>query len=124
AAKLITPYTFNEVGRQVFASDHFHERQPGINTRRNDVCANLVSVLKGDASGLSVFNNDFGNWAFRSDLGSGFASGIRNSIRNGACSAAHKAPRAKGAVDLAHVMVQQNVRSSGRTHAKKRADNS
>jgi hypothetical protein len=108
----------------VFAADHFHKRQPGINTGRDDVCANFVSVFQGDASGLSVFNNDFGNGDFRSDLGSGFARGVRNCIRDGACSAAHEAPRAKGAVDLAHVMVQQNVRSSRRTHAKKRADNS
>src|SRR5436190_12593558 len=124
AAKLVTLNVCDEILRQVFGANHLDKGQPRIDTRRNDVCVNLVSVRERDAFSLAVLQNNPGYWRFRANLGAGFASGVRDCIRNRAGAATRNSPRAKRAVNLAHIMMQQNVSRTRRAHAEKGPDDS
>src|SRR5262245_64540931 len=107
-AELISVDLFGKFRRQMFAADHFHEREPWVDTGRNDTRANFVSVLQHDAFRPSVFNNDPRDRNLRADLSAGFAGRTRNRIGDSARAAAHESPGTERAVDFAHVVMQQN----------------
>ena len=56
------------------------------------------------------------------DLDAGLARRVGDRVGDRARAAAREAPRAEGAVDLAHVVVQQHVGRARRAHAEERAD--
>jgi hypothetical protein len=79
--------------------------------------------VKHHAGGASVLDDDFRNRSFGADFDSGLASGVGNRIRNCAGAATRKSPGTEGAVNLSHVVMQQNVSGAGRAHAEKSSDN-
>ena len=84
----------------------------------------FVAGGRGHADGLAVLDQDLRDRHLGPDFHAGFASSVGDGIRNRASTAAGESPGAKRAVDLAHVVVQQNVGGSGRAHAEKGADDS
>src|SRR5258707_6032207 len=95
-----------------------------IDAGRNQVGVDLVTVLENHTLRAIVLDDDPRNRRFGANFGTKFAGGVGNGVGDGAGPTASKAPRAERAVNLAHVVVEQNVSRSRRTHAEKRADNS
>ena len=103
--------------------DHLGKREPRIDAGRNNVGVNFVAVREHNAGGASVLDDDFGNRSFGANFNSGLASGVGNRVRDGAGAAARESPGTERAVNLAHVVMQQNVGGAGRAHAEKSSDN-
>src|SRR5206468_4891408 len=59
---------------------------------------------------------------FGADFDASFARGIGDGIRNGACAAAAETPGTERAVDFAHVVMEEDIRGSGRANTKERPD--
>ncbi len=124
AAEFVALHFLAEIVGQMLGVDHLQEREVGIDARRDDGRVVLVAGGGGDADRLAVFNQDLRDRNLRLDFHTGFASGVGNGVGDGAGSSAGETPGAKCAVDLAHVVVQQDVGGAGRAHAEKRADDS
>ena len=108
----------------MFFANHFHKRQTRIDAGRNYVGVDLISASEHDAFRLPVLQNYLRDGSFRANLCAGFAGRVSNRIRDRAGSSARQPPGSERAVDLAHVVVQQNVSRAGAAHAQKGADDS
>ena len=108
----------------MFWFDHLQEGEIRIDAGGNYGRKVFVAGCGRNAYGLAVLDQNLRDADFGLDLHASFAGRIGNRIGDCACSAARKAPGAEGAVDLAHVVMKQNVSRAGRAHAEKRSDNS
>src|SRR6266403_1345365 len=93
-----------------------------IDAGRNDVGGNFFTRFEGDAGGAAVFDEDFLDGGWRADFHAEFARGGGDGVADGACAAAAESPGPEGAVDFAHVMVQEHVSGAGGTAAAEGAD--
>src|SRR5258708_14037571 len=83
-----------------------------IDAGRNQVGVDLIAVLKDHALCAIVLHDDPRNRRFRANLRAQLAGRVGNGIGDGAGPAASKAPGAERAVNLSHVVVEQNVSPS------------
>src|SRR5580704_6638719 len=104
-AKLVTIDFLEKVIWQIPLFNHFDERKPRIDTRRNNVGIDLVSARQHHALGFTVFHDDLRNRCLSADFHSGLARRVRDRIGNGAGAAAGKPPRAESTVDFSHVVM-------------------
>src|SRR5690606_24895025 len=111
-----------ELGQQVLLADETEERAAWIAVGDDHLCLDLVAVLEDDARGAAVLDEDPRHRRIGPDLGTvGFG-------RLGACetnatrTAFGEAPATEGAIDLAHVVMEQHVGGAGRAHAEIGAD--
>ncbi len=121
-AELIAINFFEKFCGQVALVDKLSERQPRIDARGNDVGVDFVAVGEHHAFGLAVFHNDLSDTGFSANLRAGFPGGIADRIGNCAGAAAGESPGAESAVDLTHVMMEQNVSRTRRADAEECAD--
>src|SRR5580692_11538819 len=122
AAKLEPVHLFEKVAGQVLGFNKLGEREARIYAGRNDVGIKFVAVHQHDSLGFAALYDNSRNTGLGADLDSCLAGGVGDGIRNRAGPSACEAPGAKRAVDLAHVVMEQNVSSSRRTHAQERSD--
>ena len=122
-AELVALHAFHEIIGQIAGLDHLGKRKPRIDAGRNHVSVNFVAAREHNAGGASVLDHDAGNRGPGADFNSGLASGVGNSVGDGAGAATRKSPGSEGSVDFAHVVMQQNVGGAGRAHAEKSSDN-
>src|SRR6266851_3046014 len=94
----------------------------GVHARRDDGGADFVAVFENDSGGAALMEKNSCDSGFRADFSAGFARGAGNGVGDGTGAAAAEAPGAEGAVNLAHVVVEQNVGRAGRANAEERAD--
>ena len=121
-AILVAVYVFQKFRGQRACLEKFRESQPGVDARRNDVGINLVAVGEHHAFGFAVLHDDLRDRGLGADFGAGFAGRIGDGVGNCSGAAAGKSPGAEGAVNFSHVVMQQNVSRSRRTHAEERSD--
>src|SRR5437016_10629212 len=88
----------------------------------DDVCEDFFTGLENDSRGAAVLDEDFADGSVGSDYDAGFTGGVSDGVRNGASAAAAEAPGAERAIDIAHIVVKENVSGAGRTNAEERAD--
>ena len=122
AAVLEAVDVFEKVGGKMFGFDEFVEREARIDAGGNCVGVNFVAVGEDDAFGFAVFDNDFRDGGLRANFDSGFAGRVADGVRDCAGAAARESPGAECAVDLSHVVMEQNVGGARRAHAEKCAD--
>src|SRR5258708_6439018 len=104
----------------------FHEVKEGearINTGGDHISINLVSILESHTLRAVVLDDEFGNGRLSADLCAGFAGSVCNGVGNCPGATSRKPPGAERAINLSHVMVQQNVSRTRRANAQKSADN-
>ena len=90
----------------MFFTNHLNKRQTRIDARRNHLGINLIAIFEYYSLRLSILENDLLNRRFGADLGACFARRVCDRIRNRTSATSRQSPRAKGAVDLTHIMVQ------------------
>src|SRR5947207_2675023 len=90
----------------------------------DDGGGDFFTGLERDSRGASVFYDDAVDGGLRTNFHAGFACSGCNGVGNGAGAASAESPGAEGAIDFAHVMVQENVRGAGRADSEKGADDS
>src|ERR1041384_1614245 len=95
-----------------------------IDAGRNNVCVKFITVRQHHAFGLAIFHDDFDDARLRTNFYPGFTSCPCDRIGDRTSSATRKSPRTECAVNFSHVVMEQYVCSSRRTHAQKRSDNS
>ena len=122
AAESIALHPLDELVRQQLLSNHRQERAPRVDARRDQIGLDLVAVLEHHAARAVLAHDNARDRRLGADLDAGLPRGGRNRFGDGAGAAAREAPRAKRAVDLAHVVVQQYVGRARRAHAQERAD--
>ena len=82
----------------------------------------LVAVLEHHARGPPVLRQNLRDRAPGANLRAEAPRRVADGVGDRAGPAARQAPGAEGAVDLAHVVVQQDVGGARRPHAEERAD--
>ena len=122
AAELVAAHALQEVGWQILRVEPALEREPRIDARDHRVGVELVAVLEHDAGGPAVLRENLRDRALGANLRAEAAGRVADGVRDRAGAAARQAPRAERAVDLAHVVVQQHVGRTRRSHAEERAD--
>ena len=95
-----------------------------VEIRDDDVRAYLVTVLQHDAHGFAVFNEHLLHAGIGPDFASGGLQRRCDRVRDRTHAAAGEAPCADAAIDVAHDVMQQDVRRARRFDAEGRADDS
>src|SRR4029077_16278090 len=75
-----------------------------------------------DTRGAAVLDENFVHGGLRANLDSGFAGRGADGVGNGTCAPAAETPGSEGAVNFAHVVVEENVGGAGRANAEKSAN--
>jgi hypothetical protein len=102
---------------------HAQESALRVQVRHDDARADLVAVLEHHADRLAVLDQHLLYPGVGSKFAAVFLEGSRKGVRDCTHAAARQAPGADAAVDIAHNVMQQDVRGPGRVDAKRRADN-
>src|SRR5580698_5318649 len=123
-AIFVAANVFQEIAGKFAGFDEFQERQIGIDARRNNVGVNFFAAFEDDALRDAILNENFRDCHFLADFDAGFESCAGDGVGNGASAAAAETPGAEGAINFAHVVMEQNVGGAGRTDAEKCADDS
>src|SRR5262245_48684186 len=89
------------------------ERLPRIEARRHDGRFELIAVLERDAVRAATRNENPVDTGVGANLDACFPRSGRKAVRDAAGSTSRQTPRAERAVDLAHVVVKQDVRGAG-----------
>ena len=111
----------NSSGR-CFALDELQEGAVRIAAEITALARDLVAVLEHDAARAAALHEHLVDRGAGADLDAEGARRARNRRRHAAGAVLGEAPGAKRAVDLAHVVVQEDVGRAGRTRAEERAD--
>ncbi len=122
AAVLVAANLFQEVVGDVAGLDEVDEGVLRVDAGGNDVGVNFVAVAEDDALRFAFLDDDLCGRCLRADFDSCFAGRVGNGIRDRTRAAARESPGTEGAVDFAHVVMEQNVGGSRRAHAEKRPD--
>src|SRR5262249_2585438 len=91
-AKFIPAYILDEIPRKILGAHKFHKCEPGVDTRRDNLRPNLISIFECDAFHLPVLNQNPGNPSFCANLCPCFSGGPGNCIRNRTGAAAYQPP--------------------------------
>src|SRR5260370_9594649 len=94
----------------------------GIDAGGKESGGNFFTRFEGNAGGAGGFDGGFLDGGLRADFHAEFARGGGDGVADGAGAAAAESPGAEGAVDFAHVMVQENVSGAGGADAEEGAD--
>src|SRR5580700_8784211 len=94
--------------REIALFDESDKSLPRVEAGRNDVGVDFIAIGENNALGLARLDDDICDPRLSTDFDASFAGSVSNRIRDCAGSSASKSPGAECAVDLAHVMVQQN----------------
>ena len=97
--------------------EQLEERRADVGAREHASRLDLLAGLEHDAGGPAAAHDDARHRRLGADLGAQRAGRRGDRLADAAGAAARDAPRAERAVDLAHVVVQQDVRrarASGR----------
>src|SRR5580700_741967 len=122
AAVFVAADTFEKIRGQLAGVEKSFESEMRIDTGRDYVGGNFFAALQGDATAAAVFDEDFRDARLCANFHAGLAGSVGDSVGNRSRAAAAEAPRAKRAVDFAHVVMQENVSSPRRANTKKGAD--
>src|SRR5882724_11502497 len=95
-----------------------------INARRDDRRGDFFAGLQHDSGGAPIFHQDAVYGSLSANLDAGLASGGSDRVRDSTGTSAAETPGTKCAVNLAHVMVKQNIRGARRPNAQKSPDDS
>ncbi len=109
SAELVPTNVRGEVVGQHAGIEKSLEGESGVNARGHDGPADLVAVFEDDPLGAIAADMNAANRRLRPDLDASGEGGAGNRVRDGTGSAAGQSPRAEGAVDFAHVVVQQDI---------------
>src|SRR6266851_3443175 len=71
---------FEKVGGKMLGLDELVERESGIDAGGNCVGINFVAVRQDDALGPAIFDDDLSNGSLGTNLDSGFAGSVANSV--------------------------------------------
>src|SRR4030095_367028 len=80
AAVLVTFQIVAEIVRQVFLTNHLHERQTWIDTRRDDISLDFVTIVQHYAGRASVLDQDLRNWRLSAYLDASFTGRVGNRV--------------------------------------------
>ena len=94
----------------------------GIDAGGDDVAANFLAGLEDHAGGAAIFVEDFPDRSIGADFDAEFAGSGSDGVGDLAGAAAAETPGAEGAVDFAHVVMEENVGGAGGTNAEECAD--
>jgi hypothetical protein len=122
AAQLVALDLCCELAVQVLLAHEAHEGAPRVEPRHHRACADLVAVVEHDAGRAPPRHAQVAHRRLGQDLGAEAARRRGDRLADAAGAAFREPPRAKRAVDLAHVMVEQHVGGAGRAHAQEGAD--
>src|SRR6185436_6348537 len=118
----IAPDRRDEVRRQVLFSHHLEKRAPRIRIGDDTSRADLFAVLQHDASSATAFDEDLRNRCLGADLRTEGPRRAGDCLAQRAVAAFRETPGAEYAIELAHVVMQQNERGAGRARSGERAD--
>src|SRR5579863_7756259 len=108
---------------QMTRLDHAEKSLMRVEAGGDHASLQLIAVGEHDSRRAALLDQDFRDRRLSANLDVGLAGRVRNGVRDGAGAAARESPGAEGAVNLAHVVVQQHVGGAGRAYAEKGADN-
>jgi hypothetical protein len=107
SAELVPINVFDEVIGQMLFTDHPYECQARVKARGDDIGEDLIAIFEGYAFGLAAGHENLRHWRGR-------ISTLRRAAINSNAPVPPRAnPRPERAVDLAHIVVKQNVRVPG-----------
>src|SRR5216683_2990304 len=112
AAEFVAADAFEKVGGELAGIDEFFESEMRVDTG-------------GDYAGgdfFAGFDENFVDGGLRADFRAEFAGGGSDGVADGAGAAPAETPRAEGAVDFAHVVMEEHVGSAWRADAEEGAD--
>ena len=112
----------DELAGQLLRVEHPEEGAARIHARGDLVGEHLLAALEHHPGGLPTARQDALDAGVRADLGAEAPGGARERLGDGAHPAALETPRPGGAVDLAHVVVEQHVGGPRRGDAQEGAD--
>src|SRR4029077_16823314 len=98
--------------------EKFLEGEMGVDAGGDDAGGDFFTGFENDAGGAAILDENFIYGGLRADFHAELAGRGGDSIADGAGATATEAPGAEGAVDLAHVMVQENVSGAGRANTE------
>ncbi len=111
-----------EVFGEVFRFNELQEGALGVGGGDDHAGVKLVSVFEGDPGGAAIPDDDLFDRGIDADFHPQGAGGVGDGGRHAAGLVFGKAPGAEGAVNFAHVVVEQDVGGAGRARAEKGAD--
>ena len=115
-------YGLEQLVREAVGLEQAHERQSRVQARDDDVGRQLVAVFQHHSLGLVGADSNACDLHLRADLDASGARRTGDRVRDRTGPAALQSPGAECAVDLSHVVMEQHVRRSRRSHAQKRPD--
>src|SRR5580692_12620322 len=121
-AIFVAAHVFWKIARKLAGFDEFQEREIGIDARRDNAGMNFFAAFEDYALRDAIFYENFRDCHFLTDFDAGFEGGAGDGVGNGAGAAAAETPGAEGAINFAHVMMEQDVGRAGRANSEKRAD--
>ena len=113
AAELEAADLLLEVGGERAGLEEVQERDLGVGRGEHDGRLDLLAALQQDAGGAAVAGDDLPDRGLGADLGAQGLRGAGDRVGDAAGAALGDAPGAEGAVDLAHVVVQEHVGRAG-----------
>ena len=122
AAELEPADLLLELGLERARLDEAEVGQPGVDGADHRPRPDLLARLEHDADGPAAPDVDPGDGRLEPDLGSERLGGGTDRVRDAPGPAARDAPGPEGAVDLTHVVVQEDVGRAGALDALVRPD--
>ena len=122
AAELEPADLLLELGVEGAGLEEVEEGDLGVGRGEDVGRLDLLAVLEDDAGRLAVLDDDPRNRGLGADLGAEGLRGAGDRVGHAAGAALRDAPGTERAVDLAHVVVEQDVGRAGRVDALVRAD--
>ena len=122
AERLEAAHRSHQVIRQLRRVNQAQEGLLGVEAGEDERSANLVAVVQHDAGSPAVAGQNAGDAGVAADFGPLGLGGAGQYVGQPARAPLVEAPGAVSAVDLAHVVVQQDVGRARRARAKKGAD--
>ena len=121
ALEPVAPDRLHELAGQLVFVEHAEEGAAGIHARGDLVGEDLLAALEHHPGRPSAARQDALDPGVRADLGTEATGGARERLGDRAHPPALETPRPRGAVDLAHVVVEQHVGGPRRGDAQEGA---
>ena len=103
--------------------DQLEEGALDVGIGDHEIAAHLLAIGKDDAGGAAAAGHDARHIGPGADRAARCLEGGGERLRHRAHAAARIAPGADGAIDFAHIVMQEHVSRAGRHRPKRRADN-
>src|SRR5262249_7460640 len=91
-AEFVAVDVLDKIRRKMFRTDHSHEGQSRIDTRRYNLRSNLLSALEHNTLGLTTFNDDAGCRRFHADFCTCLARSTGNRVGDGSRASPYQTP--------------------------------